>query len=438
LDSINVAVSSPCGGAQNCGLDYYKIAESLISEYRIVSFKGISYLYENGTYKQDFGKLDKAIIRTLIQNRLGGKDSFTNPTSQIKYIINGLTSEDEYPFNKQKNLIPVRNGVLRVNNEGSIDLLDHSPDHRFTYLLPIDYNPTADVNPVIEFLNSTGCEKDILLQIPAQGLLSKGGMCYKKAYLLKGVKHTGKTTYLNLLNKKFFGMENCSNVSLHDLISDSHASSALVGKLMNVSNELSRVSLSDLGRFKEMTGGGVMSVNRKYYDPYSIECDTMFVFATNAYPSVVDTDDYAFWERWMIVDFTETHKIDPLFEERTYTDAFLSAFLNLVIERMLQILKEGIKSDSWEIIKAKWLNDGDPFYHFVSTCLERGNEFFIVGADLFAHYEKYCEAMDDFPISVKEFGIKIQELGALHRQKTIGGKPKRGYIGYRIKDQQLS
>jgi putative DNA primase/helicase len=419
----------------NGSLDYYEIANALISEYHIISFKGTMFLYKDGIYGEDNGTINKVIIRTLLEYGLKGKDSFTNPTQQIRHIINGLTTEAEYPFNKQPYLIPVRNGMLKLDTRGSVVLLAHSPDFLFTFQLPINYNPDADTKHVVDYLNSTGCDRNVLLQIPAQTILSKWGRHYKKCYLLKGQTDSGKSTFIDLLNIYFFGKGNCSNIPLHALVNDSHSSSAIVGKLANICDELQKIKLEDVGLFKNLTGGGIVTINRKYHDPYSYENDTTFIFAANEYPPVSQNDP-AFWGRWCLIEFNERFEKDPTYEERTFTDDFMSGLLNLVVERTQAIMKYGIISDPYNVTRDKWLNDSDPFYRYIHTSLERDVESFIVTADLYSHYSKYCKDAGIVPLSTKEFCSRLQTRGGKKVQRAVVGKPKWGYQGFRIKESQ--
>ena len=415
-------------------LDYYEIAKVLIEEYNILSFRGITYVYKDGYYREDNGSINKAIMKQLLDGGVKGKESYTNPTTQIKHIISSFTTEEEYPFNKQPSIIPVRNGVIRFDNQGNVELVPHSPNYRFTYQLPITFNLGADIKPVISYLNSTGCDNDILLQIPAQAIISTWGKTYKKCYLLKGERNSGKTTFLKMLNTRFFGKDNCANIQLQDLINEKHSLSGIVGKLVNISDDLPRIKLDDIGQFKALTGGGIVTINRKYHDTFSYENNSTFIFAANDYPPV-SQDDPAFWERWNLIAFNEAHLIDPSFEERTFTDDFMSGFLNLVIERIKTILKNGIKSDSYTVTRAKWLNGSDPFYRFINTELERDIEAITPIDNIYQHYEKYCKAKSEIPLSSKEFGSRILKSSE-RKQRKIGRKMKWCYLGYRIKQSQ--
>ena len=352
-------------------------------------------------------------------------------------IIKSTTSERDYPFNKANDLIPVKNGVIKIDSvTGKVTLLEHSPLYRFDWQLPIVYDPNANPDAIMAYLQSLGCDVDLLLQIPAHAILSMGGSIYKKCYLLKGEKNSGKTVFLKMLNTKFFGRSICANIPLQDLINEKHMTSGIVGKVVNISDDLPSIKLDDVGQFKALTGGGDITINRKYCHPFSYECRTLFVFASNSYPPI-SKDESAFWERWILIPFNESFPIDPTIEERTFTDDNMSALLNLVIKRIFDIKKAGVKSDSWERTRALWLNGSDPFFRYINTQLERDIEAYVPCDNLYKHYQKECKKSDIVPITKKEFGSRIQRIDVNKRQKTIKGKKTWCYFGYKIKTSQL-
>jgi putative DNA primase/helicase len=215
-------------------------------------------------------------------------------------------------------------------------------------------------------------------------------------------------------------------------MNDRFKASGLVGKLINIADELSNVKLEDLGKFKALTGGGRIDIERKYCDSFSYQNKAILVFATNDFPPL-HCDDPAFWERWMVIQFNQSFPIDPTFAERWFTEENLSAFLNLVLGRIRDIITKGtIISTSWEQTRETWLNGSDPFYRYINTHLERNIESFVSCDELYKHYKKYCDdnGIDSTP---KEFGGRIQKAGARKRQKTINGEKKWCYCGFKIK-----
>jgi putative DNA primase/helicase len=272
---------------------------------------------------------------------------------------------------------------------------------------------------------------DILLQIPAHILLSTIHGSYKKAYLLKGGGNSGKTTYINLLNSHFFGVDNCSNIKLQELINDRFKPAGLVGKIANIADELSKIKLGDIGKFKEITGGGRITVERKFEHPYSYQNKAVLIFATNEYPPVDDVDD-AFWQRWEILEFKKSFPIDPSFESRIFTHKNLSAFLNLVIDRLKAIIKAGglKQGRNLEETKRMWLYDSDSVYRFKHTCLIRDIHTTIVKQDLYSRYLIYCEEKENPPVSQKDFSIKMQRFGAVDVQIDKGEGRVRCFRGF--------
>jgi len=417
------------------GIDYYDIARILIERYHIISFNGAIYQYKDGIYKPIGSTLEKDIQRILLERGLSGKASITEPERQIQRFIIHETGVDEYPFNTATNLIPVENGVIKINFEtGEIVIIDHSHEHRFSYRLPVIYDPQANDDTIKRYLVSLGCDTDILLQIPAHTLLSTLNRNYKKAYLLKGRGNSGKTTYINLLNNYFFGTENCSNIKLQELINERFKAAGLVGKIANIADELSKIKLGDVGKFKEITGGGRITIERKFEHPYSYHNKAVLLFATNEYPPIDDVDD-AFWQRWEILEFKKSFTIDPTFEAKTFTSKNISAFLNLVIERLKAIIKTGGLKHSRTLDETKqmWLYDSDSVYRFKQSNLVGDIHATIVKQDLYSLYLSYCEERENPPVSQKDFSIKMQRFGAADVQIDKGEGRIRCFQGFRVR-----
>jgi len=417
----------------NNTIDYYGIAKVLIEKYHLISFNRIIYQYQDGIYKPIGVSIEREIQHILLERGLSGKASISQPQREIQRYIIHETGVDDYPFNTATDLIPVMNGVIKINYDtGDVSRIEHSYEHRFSYKLPVIFDPHVNADSIKTYLASLGCDIDLLLQIPAHTLLSSLNRNYKKAYLLKGRGNSGKTTYINLLNTYFLGINNCSNIKLQELINDRFKPAGLVGKIANIADELSKIKLGDVGKFKEITGGGRITVEKKFEHPYSYQNKAVLIFATNEYPPVDEVDE-AFWARWEILEFKRAFQIDPTFEVKTFTQTNLSAFLNLVIDRLKAIIKAGClkQGGSPEEAKEMWLYESDSVYRFKQTCLVRDIHATIVKQDLYSRYISYCEERENPPVSQKEFSIKMQRLGAVDIQIDKGEGRVRCFQGFR-------
>jgi P4 family phage/plasmid primase-like protien len=416
--------------------DYNRIAGDIRDKYHVLSFKKTLYRYQDGVYVEDDGLLDYEITNELLQRGIDSKGRVTTAAQQVKhYLVYGKV-ETEYPFNIYPDAIPVRNGILKINfTTGSTTLLSFSPEYRFNYRLNVVYNAAADGTQIKEYLDSLGTDSGILLQIPAHALLGMLGRVYKKAYFLKGSKNSGKSTFVDLLVRYLFGIGVCSSVSLQALLFDRFRLAELDGKIVNAYADLSDQKIHDIGLFKTLTGGDLFTVERKHRDPYQMRNRALFLFSGNKYPKI-NAGDEAFWDRWVALEFPNIFKVDPTFEDRTFTDENISGLLNLILTKMQEIIQTGniTVTDS---VERQWLNDASSCHRFINDMLEKCPGAVLVKAECYKMYADYC-ADGDFEVEgQRALTDAMVRTGALSRQLSVKGKyGQHCYQGYRVKHQE--
>jgi len=132
-------------------LEHNEIAKHLHRRLNTVVFNGKIWIYDpkTGIYRVNSGEIQTEIKRVC--ESVGFKGSISREVRDILFYLMTINQHREYPFNKVPGLIPVRNGVIRVSPE-SVDLLTHSPEHRFTYQLPVTYETEANPETVLSVL----------------------------------------------------------------------------------------------------------------------------------------------------------------------------------------------------------------------------------------------------------------------------------------------
>lgn len=348
------------------------IADVLIKQYHCVSFNKTVYIYEDGIYKENRGEIEREIKQYV---RMVGHDGAKGELN--KDVINHILDEDpqrEWPFNIYPDLIPVKNGVLHISYEtGEILLKPHSHEYRFTYQLDVEYNKEAlkqnVINLLLQWVDNRSV--NILLQIPAQGLLQiQGKQPYKKSYLLSGETNAGKSTYLNFLSR-LIHEENISNVSLQQIGVDRFCYAQMEGKIINLFDDLSDIPMENVGYFKNLTGRFDHSIEPKYKIAYKAKISCVHVFTCNKAPGVDGKvqNDSAFWDRWEYVEFVNYFPKDTTFEEKTFTATMMSSFLNAVIDMMCQIKKTNclVSNTEPDDVKDMWNNSSDIVYKFIRS-----------------------------------------------------------------------
>lgn len=382
-------------------LRYAEIAEYLRTLFKVISFNGKAFIYhqETGVYREDKGEIKQVIAE--ISQICDYKESISRATADILYYVLHHEVHREYPFNQGKDIIPVKNGVIRIDfSSGSRSLLPHSPEHRITFALPVIYDPAASGDVFHNEVLSQYVEADLvdyLYMIPAIALLQfQGTKPYKKAFILQGDANAGKTTYIEWLTR-IFGPDNISRASLHQIGMDRFINGVLEGKLLNAYDDLADIPLQNIGPFKTLTGGFDHMVERKHADPYQSRIFAVHCFSCNAPPDVPEKIlyDAAFWERWEYLHFQNIFETDPSFNDRMFTEDNISGSFNRVIDMIIKIRREGLPINSTASeTKEAWQTASDPFAKFLNEhTIPTSKERLFNKPHLLRAFQKYCVDM---------------------------------------------
>lgn len=423
-------------------LDNQKLALYIIDKYATVSTGGDIYIYADGIYAKDTGEIHSLI--TSVAREIGLQNQ-TNNITQITSMLEGTNFYPDPPFNYQVGYLPVRNGyvIIDFETESITGPFPHTPENKFTYCLPVDYDPLAPIDPVLslfkEWVNPE--DVDLLPQIPAQGIIqSMVDDTFKKSYLLQGERNSGKSSYLELLYRTLGKKSGAlALVSLHSMTSNRFALAELENTILNCYDDLGDEELTGFGTFKKLTGATYHQIERKNKDPRNARIFCAHVFACNIPPQVPERAKYdpAFWDRWEYIVFPYTHEINPMFHNDTYSDTFLSGFLNLIIQTMIRIYKNRklIVNRNAEEIMEKWFLDSDPLNQFVeeNTTLFDINGKYISTPKKFDKkklhdfYLEWCrdKGVDQRKVitTIEKFSRDIQKYGFLpSKQRITSGK----------------
>jgi phage/plasmid-associated DNA primase len=232
-----------------------------------------------------------------------------------------------------------------------------------------------------------------------------GAATFKKAYLLQGDAHAGKSTFLVLLIRTL-GEAIISDVSLQALVSDRFAMADLEGKLLNCYDDLADIPLKEGGIFKTVTGKYLHRIQRKGQQAYNAIIKAVHVYTCNMAPTFSDSiaNDTAFWERWEFINFTNLFELDPYFYDRVFTPENLSGFFNNVIKTAMEMQKKGrllIDSAAGEV-REKWQSNADPLFKFIEGQFNKeATKTIYLDKTKFLHaYTKYCHDKGVDPVKI--------------------------------------
>ena len=193
----------------------------------------------------------------------------------------------------------------------------------------------------------------------------------KKAFFIVGDTDTGKSTYLNLI-ERLVGSDNVSHLKLQELVNPEYRfrASRIYRKLVNIYADLPTQALTNLGDFKVLTGGDSVEIERKFKEPFSWKVYTKFIFSANE-PPIPKNPDKAFWNRWVVIEFNNEIPKDkqiPEYHETLLTEA--SNILTLSVLAFCNVLIRNLRfsfEDTPEDSKIKWMTKADIVFAWLHT-----------------------------------------------------------------------
>jgi putative DNA primase/helicase len=371
-------------------LDSEALINDLLAEFHFATMRDNQeiLIYLDGYYQSQ----GKQFIKAQCQRRVGVSTLLTE--HRINEIIGHVirsTYVDRSDFNVNKFTLNLANGLLDTRTR---QLLQHTPDHLSTIRIPVTYDASADCPAIHQFLTDVHHLQDIPVIEEMAGWCLMPDYSIQKAFLLVGDGDNGKSTELALL-KSFLGADNCANVPWQALEQNRFATSALAGKLANIFADLSSRSLSGVSTFKMLTGGDAISAEKKFGDPFFFVNYAKLIYSANKPPKVQDEDSFAFWRRWIILEFPnqiaddqkDIHILDKLTTPRE-----LSGLLNLALNGLARLLTAGRFSydKNVEDTTEYYLRAADPIYAFLKDNVEVSASEWVTKDTLYDAFKEYC------------------------------------------------
>lgn len=324
--------------------------------------------------------------------------------------------------------INFKNGVLDV--DGFMGLVEHSPDYGFRSVLPYDFDPKAVCPRFEHWLKETmeGDEERIAVLQEYMGYIIRGGEYkYHKALWLQGTGRNGKSTFIDVL-KALIGAGNYSTISIKALMSNVFMNAELDGKLANFSEETSKRELADSGPFKNLTGDGESSAQKKYGDPYTFRNRAKLIMTYNEKPDLSDLSG-GMLSRPLIVPFERTLKEaeqDREIKNRLLKE--LPGIFNFALKGWERLSRQNGFTTSTKSERAKkqvenescnvsqWVN------HYIDF-LEDDNTWVSVG-ELYLAYRK----TERHAFNINHFGARLKRHSKMIR-RFKSTKDGTGYLG---------
>ncbi len=397
---------------QDNAINNFSIASYVVKHYRPFMYGSNYYYYNNGIYILDDCVVKKSKVGKIIGDIIEKVYTFEQLENkrlkvidEIHSIIMRTTRTETDPFDLYDDMICVANGVLKFNwDSKTYELLPHSTQYIFRTKYAFNIDPSLDTSDVKLWLSRLSTDRytgmiktetyNKLIEMAAAPIVMQlTQSTFKSSYLVKGEKDSGKTTFIEeFLKIRFFGKDACSSTPFKALCEDRFGKDSLIGKTVNICDDLPNSVTKNVSAWKQLTGGGRTQIESKYKSKIDVFMP-MFIFSSNSYPKIsgIDGDDIAFWERWQLVEMN--NKFEQNVQYAGTVQQYVSAFALLVIEEIFKLKTIGkveindVRSKLIEI----WKRDNDSVQSFFFNMLEVDIDGGIVKTELHDRYKEYCE-----------------------------------------------
>ena len=267
----------------------------LISEYHIIKIGGVLHYYKDGVYVP--ANIDGIMIKHLPQLK---KQQRTEVLSFMNAYINENTQVSP------ANYIAFKNGIYNTST-GTLE--PFSKEMIITNKINWNYNPKAYSELVDKVLNNLACDdaevRLLLEEVIGYTFFRRNEL--RKAFMLKGKKHNGKSTFLDML-AHLLGEDNISALDLSDL-SHEYKAAGIFGKLANIGDDIEDEFIPSAGIFKKVVSGDRMTANVKFSAPIEFNPYCKLIFSGNTIPRLGrGKDSDAIIDRLVIIPFNASFK----------------------------------------------------------------------------------------------------------------------------------
>jgi putative DNA primase/helicase len=426
---------------------------------------GMVFLYneEFGCYEeQSEAALHVAIRKSLDleMNMKLGKQKITDVVHRI--ISNPDLQVNHDDFDRHTHLINFKNSVFNLES-GTYQ--SHSTHYLFTSYIDAQYGEAPPRSGIRNYIRNGSSrseghyfknfledctEGDLLKKKSLQqltGYIISNEWRAKKFFVLLGLPHTGKSVWLTLW-QSFIGNQYTTAMSLKQLGETRFMSAELFKSKLNVTAEMDENGvIKGTDVIKAITGGDLITAEKKGKDPFQFYGKTKLVAAGNHMPLLNKLDGTsAFTDRILFLIFNNTipeeHRdkslVDKLLAEKTY-------IVKWAIEGLQELKRNNLvfaESDDARAFKQQYLNELNTVPEFVREECDidlYNDDFRVHRNNLYPAYTRFCHDNGLKAVSKQEFFVEIVKLNVKPDKFRMKGTTGLwGFKGIRIKPKTKS
>lgn len=391
-------------------------AKYLMETHKIIKINKQLHIYKDGIYKLGYEEIQAEMIKHISNLN---KQKRNEVMSYLDLLIRENTQQADASW------IAFNNGVYNVDTG---EFADFSPDLVITNKIPHNFNPAAYSEIADKTLTKLACGdvriRELLEEVVGYTFYRRNEL--RKAFILTGDKHNGKSTYLDMVTQ-LLGGDNTTALDLKEL-GDRFKTAELFGKLANIGDDIGDEFIANPAIFKKVVSGDRVNAERKGQDPFDFACFAKQLFSANSIPRIKDKSG-AVIDRLIIVPFNASFSkqdadYDPYIKYKLREESVMEYLIVLGIAGLKRILEnqcftitEAIKENIKE-----YEENNNPVLLFFQEVEESD----IIGSPTKYAYQKYgefCISNSFQQLSNVEFSKQVKKFyGCEVKVSSVDGK----------------
>lgn len=388
----------------------------------VVDINNNIYMFDGTHYKKLKMNELRSFVKGFLPVKYRNKKMWEAVVDELMTNFSGIKEED---FNDDENIIVFENGVLNISTG---KLMPHDPKYLVSRIVNAPYLESGCSAPrfwqfLDELLPEDGPTQTFLLQFIGAILSNVKGWRYKKMLLLVGEGNTGKSKLRELITM-ILGNEYCMSMDLKKL-NERFSTSAIYGKRLVGSGDMSYMKVDEMAIAKEITGGDMIFAEYKGKDGFTFRYDGMVWCNCNRLPYFGGDKGTHVYERFAIVschNVIPEEKRDPHLLEKLYAEK--DAIINIAINRFIDTVKQGYRfteSEDMEWNRYYYSIENSSLLSFIQErCSLRVKDAKILRSVFNASYAEWCKDNNLTAERPKDIGRMLYEQYGITAKKTGG------------------
>lgn len=413
------------------------------------------YMWDGRVWDEDYaGSLQQAMIRTTdsmlrssddeVQKwgRRSRSERRINSACSLMRSIPGAAKRVK-DFDRDARIINLGNGILNLTTGV---LAPHAAEHLQTRLMNVDYDADAEAPLFTEFIETVLPDPAIRAYVQrAVGYTLVGRPNQRAIFMVHGPKHTGKSTFMDVVTRIFGGYGAIAPPSTFKSNrngdkgpnNDLHS---LRGKRFVATSETSDSAAFDEDLIKRITGNDKLTSRALYREHVEWTPECSIWLATN-FPPRFNSDDDAIWDRAKLIPFTTRIQAEDVIYDLAdrIVEQESSGVLNWILEGVAAYMADGLNEPEMIHEAAKAHRETtDSALRFIDDKLAEGvflSRGQISIKDLHAMYVSWATSSKERSLSFRRFNDRLMSSG---RDYVMDGRawvgisrhPTAGLVGH--------